>query len=65
MCWPGKILSGSLITSRLASKIRRQSLALPYSRLAIFDNESPEAMVRDFPAWLDPANGVVKAMFKF
>lgn len=26
---------------------------------------SPEAMIRDFPQWLDPANGVVKAMFSF
>lgn len=26
---------------------------------------SPEDMIRDFPAWLDPANGVVKAMFSF
>jgi 2-desacetyl-2-hydroxyethyl bacteriochlorophyllide A dehydrogenase len=31
----------------------------------ITHSASPEAMVRDFPAWLDPANGVVKAMFKF
>ncbi len=26
---------------------------------------SPEAMIRDFSTWLDPANGVVKAMFSF
>ncbi|MBI1280523.1 MAG: alcohol dehydrogenase catalytic domain-containing protein [Anaerolineaceae bacterium] len=26
---------------------------------------SPEEMIRDFPMWLDPANGVVKAMFSF
>ncbi len=26
---------------------------------------SPEAMIRDFPTWLDPANGVIKAMFSF
>jgi threonine dehydrogenase-like Zn-dependent dehydrogenase len=26
---------------------------------------SPEDMIRDFPTWLDPANGVVKAMFSF
>ncbi|MCA0454065.1 MAG: zinc-binding alcohol dehydrogenase family protein [Chloroflexi bacterium] len=27
--------------------------------------DSPEQMIQDFPKWLDPANGVVKAMFKF
>lgn len=26
---------------------------------------SPEQMIQDFPKWLDPANGVVKAMFSF
>jgi threonine dehydrogenase-like Zn-dependent dehydrogenase len=26
---------------------------------------SPEAMIRDFSTWLDPANGVVKAMVQF
>ena len=26
---------------------------------------SPEQMIEDFPTWLDPANGVVKAMFSF
>jgi 2-desacetyl-2-hydroxyethyl bacteriochlorophyllide A dehydrogenase len=28
-------------------------------------SDSPEDMIRDFPIWLDPANGVVKAMFSF
>lgn len=31
----------------------------------ITDCPSPEQMIRDFPLWLDPANGVVKAMFSF
>ena len=31
----------------------------------ITHSPSPEQMIRDFPAWLDPANGVVKAMFSF
>jgi threonine dehydrogenase-like Zn-dependent dehydrogenase len=31
----------------------------------ITPSPSPEAMIRDFPTWLDPANGVVKAMFSF
>ena len=26
---------------------------------------SPEQMIQDFPKWLDPSNGVVKAMFSF
>lgn len=26
---------------------------------------SPEQMIQDFPKWLDPANGVIKAMFSF
>ncbi|MBA3872022.1 MAG: zinc-binding alcohol dehydrogenase family protein [Anaerolineae bacterium] len=31
----------------------------------ITDSPSPEAMIRDFSTWLNPANGVVKAMFSF
>ena len=31
----------------------------------ITHSPSPEQMIRDFSAWLDPANGVVKAMFSF
>lgn len=31
----------------------------------ITPSPSPEQMIRDFPHWLDPANGVVKAMFTF
>ncbi len=31
----------------------------------ITPSPSPEQMIRDFPTWLDPANGVVKAMFSF
>jgi hypothetical protein len=42
MTWPGKILSGFLMVSWLASKMRRHSLALPYSRLAILDRLSPD-----------------------
>ncbi len=31
----------------------------------ITHSPSPEQMILNFPAWLDPANGVVKAMFRF
>jgi 2-desacetyl-2-hydroxyethyl bacteriochlorophyllide A dehydrogenase len=31
----------------------------------ITHSPSPEQMIRDFPAWLDPTNGVIKAMFIF
>lgn len=31
----------------------------------ITPSPSPEQMILDFPTWLDPANGVVKAMFSF
>jgi len=31
----------------------------------ITHSPSPEEMIRDFPTWLDPKNGVVKAMFGF
>src|SRR5262245_52366354 len=38
---PGWIRSGFLMVSRFASKIRRHSLAFPYSAFAILDRLSP------------------------